>query len=127
MKLLFGLLITLLSVNAFATIEGPSCGDLTKAQQQLLQNAAKSYVLKTYKQGMQVRTLQLSSYDCHDYDGVHSASEYSATWTKVSRGKQLECTLVVDVSVLYEGKKKVIDKKSEFEFEESEELTCEKK
>lgn len=126
MSIFLALLLALSTTNAYATIDGPSCSSLTKEQDKLLLDAAKSYANKTYKKKIKAGSLKVTDADCHDYDGVHSASEFTADWTQIDEDQEMGCSVELRVSVGYDQKKKLktINKSSKFEVEAEGEPDC---
>lgn len=136
MKYLLAISILCTGYSAAATIDGPSCGDLTGDQVGYLSQAAMSYV-ETDKSTDDEETvfvpgsLKLSEVDCHDYDGVHSSTEFIATWkqTVEIEGQKIvqTCEQEYGVSVDYDQAKKLktISEDSEFSVEEVDEAFCE--
>ena len=113
--------------TANATIDGPSCDELTKKQEALLLTEAKRYIAGKANKEIKIprKTIKATNIDCHDYDGVHSTSEFEVEWIQVDNDQEMSCRQVVAVSVTYENKLKVIDEESTFEFDDLSEAECE--
>lgn len=111
-----------LAATANATIEGPSCGELTSKQKAILTAAAKNHVTKKASGNLVIpeAMIKVSDYDCHDYDGVHSRSEFEVEWLQVRSNKPKSCRGIISVEVNYTGRVKTIDEKSTFEVDEDE-------
>lgn len=130
MKSILFLLCLMGLSNAYATIQGPACGDLTSVQKRLLKRAAKDYVAKRPTGPgvtLDLKSLEASDSDCHDYDGVHSSSEISVEWDQVDEDQDAGCSQMIGVSVEYDSatKRLVIDKNSQFKIEELGAIECE--
>jgi len=114
---------------ANATIAGPSCDELTSAQEKLLSKAAANYILNRAKtqQGITINAVSADNADCHDYDGVHSASVFTVTWDQTDEDQQMQCVQILEVSADYDAKKKLktINKKTKLTVEETSDVECE--
>lgn len=124
MKSLILALFAITSLNAHASIEGPSCEDLTKTQIGLIKSAAKSFITKNETDTLRITSINATDLDCHDYDGVHSSSEIEVTWVQVDDDQKMECSQNLGVSVGYKNKVKTIDRNSKFIVEENSEVKC---
>lgn len=123
------LISLLLASTANATIDGPSCGDLTKKQEALFEGAARKYLEAKSAKNPKIlkESLDLYQSDCHDYDGVHSTTEFRLTWTHIKNKKEYTCEQEIGIAVNSEGKIKIIDESSTFEIEIDEDPVCVKK
>ena len=127
MKHFLFILLATAFTSAHATIDGPSCGDLTKSQDALLRKAARNYVLSQPGISGKARSVKAFNADCHDYDGVHSGSDITVDWIQVDADQEMACSQELGVSVDYDQQKKLktIDRNSNFYVEENGDVECE--
>ena len=128
MSKLFVLLIftNAIAFNAYGTINGPSCGELTEAQNSLIEAAAIKYIQNKQSATLAISQVKAEQFDCHDYDGVHSQSEFTVEWVQVEESQRMQCSQNVAVEADYDSEKKLkkIDETTEFFVDETDDVNC---